>query len=414
MLNRVKKYIKNKFHKLYIDFISYRIKIVKKNELISNKNIMILVSRLYNGGAEKIASNLADELSKKYNVILVTKHDKNKLDYKCSVPRIVLNQKEENDNSFIYILKLIKQLKKIKKENNIGHCISFCTIMNYLNVMSKVNDEVIISIRNYLSESEKDEKHTYMNMKSAKYSDKIVVVSKILEKEQIEKYKAKREKVFVINNFCDSDKIEYILNHDKSEINFNDDNIVSNIGRLSYQKGQIHLINAFRKVVDKIPDAKLLILGQGDLKDSLENRINNLNLNNNVFLLSFQYNPYIYLKNSKVFVLSSFYEGMSNAILEAMYCNLPIISTDCKAGTREILAPDTNLDLYNKEVTKEKYGILVPILKSEYEENLLADTIIGILEDKNLQYKYRKLSGERIKDFSKEIIIQKWIEVIKK
>ena len=113
--------------------------------------------------------------------------------------------------------------------------------------------------------------------------------------------------------------------------------MVINIGRLTYQKAQVHLIRAFKRVVNEIPSSKLVILGQGELKKELDNEIINCNLQNNVFMLGFQENPYIYLKKSSVFVLSSLYEGMSNALLEAMYCVLPIIATDCKTGTKKIL-----------------------------------------------------------------------------
>ena len=57
----------------------------------------------------------------------------------------------------------------------------------------------------------------------------------------------------------------------------------------------------------------------------------------------------------EIFILNSRYEGMSNALLEAMACEIPIISTDCKAGTREILAPDTDLTKNTKEIEKAKY-----------------------------------------------------------
>lgn len=411
----IKKKIKEYLRKFRIElFFVYsrlcNIKNKKNND--KDKNIMILVPRLNNGGAERVVSNLADELSKKFKVILVTKEEKKEIDYKCNVKRVVLTSKKENISRYLHFFKEINELKEIKKKENITHTISFCTQMNYLNVMSKVNDEIIISIRNYLSESEKGKKSIYMIKKSAKYADKIVAVSQLLAKEQIKKFKAKKKKVIVINNFCDKEKIDKKLGENLNQKKVENENIVLNVGRLTYQKGQIHLINSFRKVVDEIPNSKLLILGQGELKEVLEKRISDLNLNENVFLMGFQNNPYTYMKKSKVFVLSSFYEGMSNVTLEAMYCNLPVISTDCKTGTREILAPNTDLELCNNSITKEEYGILVPVIKNEEDENLLSEAIIEILKDKDLREKYSNKSTKRIKDFSKEEIMKKWINLI--
>ena len=286
---------------------------------------MILVSRLYNGGAEKVAAIIANEISKKYNLVLVTIEDKNENDYECTATRIVL---KENQGKFLVKKNLVKQIRKIKEKYNITHTISLCSKMNYFNVMSKVNDVNIISIRNYLSVSVKEKKYQHINKVSAKYADKIIVVSKQLIEDQVKNFKADKGKIHVIYNYIDEERIDECLidaNIDKNE------NSIINIGRLSYQKGQLNLIRAFKKVVMIISNAKLYILGQGELKEELEHEIKKLDLEKNVFMLGFQKNPYKFLKEANVFVLSSFYEGMSNAILEAMYCGLPIISTDCKS-----------------------------------------------------------------------------------
>ncbi|MBR3673348.1 MAG: glycosyltransferase [Clostridia bacterium] len=411
-MRKIKENIKENVKNIIVDLFYHRFGILKKTNKCNKKNIMILVSRLNNGGAERTASNIADELSKKYNVILVTQENKKEMDYKCNVRRIELDEKRDSDSSLIYFLKQIKQLKKIKKEENITHTISFCTRMNYFNVMSKVNDETIISIRNYLSKSEKDEKNFLIIKKSAKYADKIVVVSEVLIEDQVKNFNADKQNIYVINNFLDEEKIESKFIEDGSEQKIKNEKVVLNVGRLTYQKGQVNLINAFRKVVDALPDAKLVILGQGNLKDDLEKRIKLLSLSNNVYLMGFQDNPYMYMKKSQLFVLSSFYEGMSNVILEAMYCGLPIISTDCKSGTRELLAPNTDFNKINTNITREEYGILVPVIQNQNDEKLLAEAIIELLRNRELREKYSNQSKKRAKEFSKDKIMKKWIEII--
>ena len=105
---KIKENIKENVKNIIVDLFYHRFGILKKTNKCNKKNIMILVSRLNNGGAERTASNIADELSKKYNVILVTQENKKEMDYKCNVRRIELDEKRDSDSSLIYFLKQIK------------------------------------------------------------------------------------------------------------------------------------------------------------------------------------------------------------------------------------------------------------------------------------------------------------------
>src|SRR4029077_7605904 len=85
-------------------------------------------------------------------------------------------------------------------------------------------------------------------------------------------------------------------------------------------------------------------------------------LNDDVYLLGFNVNPFKYMRKSSILVFPSVYEGFPNTVLEAMQCRLPVIVADCQSGPREILAPGSDLD--KKTTTSEltDYGILCPAL----------------------------------------------------
>ena len=317
----------------------------KKSCEFPEKSILVFVSQLRNGGAERVAANIADEFSKKYKTILVTYSSPTKEDYSCGVERIVI---DENKSKFFRNYYVVKNLRKIKRKYHITHSISFCSRANYLNVMSKVGDKTIISIRSYLKYSELDQLYRKLNEVAGKYCDLSVVVSKQLIEEQVEEYHSTYDKNKVIYNFLDTKKIDDSLN-EKNNIKLSRNTII-NIGRLSSQKGQIYLIRSFQKVVEVVPDAKLIILGQGELKEKLQKEIKELKLSKNVKLLGFKKNPYVYMKKSSIYVSSSFFEGMSNSLLEAMYLGLPIITTDCISGMREIIAPNTDINIRNKKI----------------------------------------------------------------
>lgn len=114
--------------------------------------------------------------------------------------------------------------------------------------------------------------------------------------------------------------------------------IIVSVGRLHDQKNHKLLINAFNKISSEFPEYKLEIYGEGDLKTDLEMQIIKLGLNGNVFLKGTYKDLLNRIIDSSLFVLTSDYEGMPNALLEAMSLGIPSISTDCKPGAaRELI-----------------------------------------------------------------------------
>lgn len=132
---------------------------------------------------------------------------------------------------------------------------------------------------------------------------------------------------------------KFIPYPDENEINF------VTMGRLSPEKGQDNLIRAFAKFHKKHPNSKLYILGEGPLKQNLQNLIYELNMDHAIFLMGQMNDPFPFLKKCDCFVLSSHYEGQSMVLLEAMTLGMKIIATDIIA---------------NRTVLEDgKYGLLV-------------------------------------------------------
>ena len=154
--------------------------------------------------------------------------------------------------------------------------------------------------------------------------------------------------------------------------------VILGVGRLSKEKKFDLLIRSFSDVREKM-DSQLIILGDGPEKDNLNMIIKSLKLDNFCTLLGFVENPYDYMKNASILVLSSQYEGLPNVLIEAQACDLPIIATNCEYGPEEILL-------------NGKAGILIPTNDHE----AMTKAIIKMLSSEKLQKEYIKIGKENL------------------
>lgn len=388
------------------------------------KNIIFILPELYGGGAEKTVGNLSKKLIEDYNIDIILFRD-TPIKYAYSGNLIYLPKRKKNN--FIaklnFFIKSIIFLKKYKKEHKIDYSISFLTAADIVNVFSKVKrTKNIISIRNTDSRlNNKNKLYKLCTYISTHKSDHIISISKQVKDDLIENFNVNEEKITTIYN--PSLAIEFGNMKLKVNEKFWDNPVVINMGRLTYQKGQWHLIKAFSEVVKKNKNCKLLILGEGELKEKLEKLITILNLQDNVLLLGFVDNPYDYLRKANVFVFSSLYEGLGNSIIESLVCKVPVISTDCVAGPREILSPKSNFkEKVIDKIDYAEFGVLIPSFgKEEFnynikltnEEKILAEAILKIVDDKKLRNKYIEKSKQRVNDFKIETIASEWKKILK-
>lgn len=139
--------------------------------------------------------------------------------------------------------------------------------------------------------------------------------------------------------------------------------VILGVGRLEPQKNFSSLITAFARVRHQRP-CRLVILGEGKLRSSLENQVRDLGLADDVHLPGFVDNPYKYMKHAHLFVLSSSWEGLGDSLVEALALGTPAVSTACPDGPEEVLDGG-------------RYGRLVPVNDAE----ALADAMLATLAE---------------------------------
>ena len=142
------------------------------------------------------------------------------------------------------------------------------------------------------------------------------------------------------------------------------------IGRLTKQKNFEFLISVF-KDFSKLNNNKLIILGDGEEKNNLSSFIKKNKLDNKIFLLGFKKNVFKYLKNSKCFILSSLWEDPGFVLIESAYMNIPIISSDCENGPKEILNNGEYGILFKSNDKKSLMQSLVRFEKMKKDEIFL-------------------------------------------
>lgn len=395
------------------------------------KRVGLLVPSLYNGGAERVVSRLTQILSDNYEVYLILFED-TYMSYPYSGILVNMDIKGNDGKLVTKIclpLKRAKKLKQIKKENKLDVVISFMNSPNIVNILSNVAScGCVVSIRNYsaleMRSGMYDKLMDAVAKSIYKKADCVVPVTNEIADDIIKRYNLSKMNVATVYNPYDLAEIEkqklQPIENDAHVSFMSGGRCIISVGRNMHQKGFWHLIKAFKRVHDMIPDTRLVIVGRNEMPEQTDRLLEELNLTDVVLLAGYQSNPFAYINHSEIYVLSSLYEGFPNSLVEAMACGKPVVAANCKSGPKEILCQDN----WYKDVSKAcqvTYGILTPEMNQE--ENWAADVIekcdeelakgiLKLLNDKELADKFANLSMERASNFDYATCGNKYGQII--
>ena len=379
------------------------------------QHVTLFINSLTSGGAERVLSVIITELIRQNIAVTLLCIEKDNV---YTLPKEVniiylskLTKHDSNIKKFLYLPYLALKLKKHIKENNTPLIQSHIYRANFTNLLAKVfgakhKVEVVevISINHFKNKSLSAKINLKLIKLLYKYADLIIFKAQRM-KEEFLKEVPNIKNYTVINNPYNIEKIKHLALETVDDFTFNPDKkYLINVGRLSSQKKQITLIETVAKLNDNI---ELIIIGEGEEQQNLQDAIVKYKLKNRVHLLGRKDNPFKYIAQADIFVLASSGEGFPNVIVEAMITATPIISTDCISGPREILAPTTDINFQlKKDIEIAENGILYPI----GDNSALIKAINTIFTNKELEENYKKRGPLKAKEYSLERIITQYKE----
>ncbi|MDZ4160156.1 MAG: glycosyltransferase [Anaerolineaceae bacterium] len=334
------------------------------------ERIALFYSSLRGGGVERSGLNLASGLrGRGYEVDLVLVNASGEL--LDQVPPGVRLVNLAAGRALLALLPLIRYMRSAKPFAMLSAQTHNNIIAVWARQLSLLRTRLVVSEHTYLSAVASNPGNTRARMHPLAIrifypkADQIVAVSKGVAADLSLRTGISRERIQVIYNPIVTPQLFSLASESLAHPWFSpgQPQVILAVGRLALPKDYFTLLRAFA-IIRQQRLARLLILGEGRLRQSLEREVRQLGLKEDISLPGFVANPYAYMARAGVFALSSAWEGLSNVLVEAMACGAPVVSTDCPSGPSEILE-------------NGRYGRLTPV----GDAPALAEAITATLDD---------------------------------
>jgi glycosyltransferase involved in cell wall biosynthesis len=398
----------------------------------------MIIPEMSMGGAQRSLAKISYELRKKHDV-WVAVFNRNHTIAKAYQSDLLSLDVETGSGFLIkakaFVFRVIR-LRTLKKRLRIDVSISFLEGADYINVLSRIGDRVILSIRGSKLHDE--------NMHRAGFSwrrrliqylyrraDTIVCVNYGIADEMLEYYSIKNVPIRTIYNFYDIEAIQHLANQQLPQAvqNLYSEQTLIMSGRLAREKGHYFVVQLFAELRKQHKKLRLILVGDGLETEPIIRFAESLDLiiaytdnelsyrsNPDIYITGDQENVFSYLKRGTLYILNSSSEGFPNGLAEAMICGLPVLSADCPYGPREILCQTPQKRGLN-DVEFADYGILLPVPGNSPDKAIFDkwfNSIHKMLDSEEFRSEYSKKGVNRIKNISSNKMIQQWYEVIEK
>ena len=346
--------------------------------------VSFLLASLGSGGAERVVSLLANKMVERGHQVEIICLKFNDVYYQTDSRVKVTLAMEQTKNRLTEIF----WLRKYLKQQNPDVVIPFTEGVYCFTILSLLGTGIPIIASERLDPAAMSKTRKILKRILLPFADWLVVQTQSIKEyfpESIQK------KTSIIYNPVNEESLSPALPSREGRLN----RIIS-VGRLYPQKNQAMMIRAFAKVADEFPDWQLVIYGEGPLRAELESLVSSFKLQNRVFLPGRTEHVIEELRKSMIFCMSSDYEGMSNAMIEAICVGLPVATTRV-SGTKELIEDGKN-------------GFVVEI----GDEKGLSDSLVKLMSDSDLQSEMLMNNRQRANIFKIESVTNQWLQLINK
>ncbi len=361
------------------------------------RKILFIVPCLSGGGVQRLLILILRHLNRdRFEPIVAVLESIN--DYKDEIPPdvkvVYLNKRGPFDNPrMLYLVTRI-----IAEEAPQAIC-SFMYPQNYLAILARglsgKKVPVVTTDHSILSLATRHDRFgsakRLLIRKLYPHADFHICVSNGIRKDLVSHYSVSDRKCAVIYNAVELERVRQLARAEPDGMGLHEIKpYFIACGRLSEEKNYPLLLRSFLGVL-RIRSARLLILGEGKLKNELLSLARELGITDNVRFLGFQVNPFMYMARAVALVLPSSWEGFGNVLIEAMASGIPVISTDCPSGPSEIITDGLN-------------GLLVPV----DDEGALTKAMLKVLNDSDMRVRLVHEAMKRVELYRVQNVVAEY------
>lgn len=355
------------------------------------KKIAIVIAELgMPGGAEKVAADLAIEFHRQQHEVTIIKFDRSYPgeqlhEVPCRIIDIDVPERRGGMPTQLFILlQRAHRFRHIFRHEQFDHIFSFLEAANLPTVLATRNATLSMHLDpNVLTRKELLAIHWFYQR-----ARQVITVSRAMQ--EALRNKTGLQNICCIYNPVDTRLVQEQAKHPTPAV-LTDNPFILAVGRLETQKRFDRLLNAFA-ATRAHQHCRLLIIGEGKQRKSLEQQIAALSLQSRVELCGFDDNPYRYMAKAEFQVMSSDFEGYPLVLIEALALGCPLISTDCPTGPREIIQQGVN-------------GLLVATDNTA----ALADSIDQLFFNTELRTTLRRNAAPSVKNNDIAVVAEQWL-----